>query len=694
MEGPRLRFSSSLLCNGSGSLPSGCVFRPFEALPSECPQLSDTEQVKCECGAYATPWSLDSAKASWACSFCGISSACHSPSHSQFLNKSLQFTGGQRAASRGSALVIVLDNNLTKAQLNDIAASMRAAFSALKGEIGWLSLVTFSSVVTVYRCSLSGVASGDVFPDASSFMSSPNHTKHAYVAPATSSREAFLSILGALRGARRKVSGEAVEGTRRARRREQFAFERRPRCLGAAVRIALQVAKGAPTNGAAASSRIIVCTTGAPESTTAELSALGAMARSQGAGLDVFAAGLEPLEVPMMEALVEPTGGYVVQQQSFAASEFGLSLATSLVEQHLPRCGAPVSTLEVRTSAGVTLKQLVGPAEVQQAGSTDGTPVFELLRWDPRVAVSLYFDVNSAKEQHASFQLFVKSCADGEIVQRVFSHRIAVREATYEDGAEAAFLASLDAEVLAVLAVKRAVLAANDSSTGTFETARVQARGYAEDTLRTIIKHHRLTSQSSSGLLLPEALAALPRLLYFAVRGPLLGDAYKSVDEVRGLRHAFLRAGVDDSLAIMAPALLSTQRHVSNDLMTLVTADTLALWSDAHCCCDTWSRLFLWRGSDASDVDEEACAEFLNESIVQRRFPAPTVVVCVEGSSMARFVVSRLNPSHNDSAEEQVASLPALALMSNEERELIKAKWLWTDVPSLKQWLRRVAGGR
>jgi len=629
------------------------------------------------------------------CSFCGASNACHSSAHSQFLNNCVQFTGGQRVPSRGSSLVFVLDNNLTKAQLNDISASIRAAFSALNDEIGWLSLITFSNVVTVYRCSLSGVASGDVFPDASSFMSASDHTKHAYVAPAASSREAFLSIMGALRGARRKLSVEALEGTRRARRREQFAFERRPRCLGAAIRIALQLAKDAPINGAASSGRIMVCTTGSPESTTAELSALGATARCQGAGLDVFAAGLEPLDLPMMEALVGPTGGYVVQHQSFAASEFGLSLATCLSEQHLPRCGAPVSTLEVRSSAGVEMKQLVGPAEAHQASSTGEAAVFELLRWDPRAAVSLYFDVSSAKEQHASFQLVVKSCVDGETVQRVFSHRIGVREATYEDGAEAAFLASLDAEVLAVLAVKQAVLAANDSTAETFEAARAQARDYAEGTLCTVLKHHRLTSQTNGGgLLLPEALAALPRLLYFAARGPLLGDAYKSVDEVRGLRHAFLRAGTDESITIMAPALLSTQRHVAQDLLTPVTADTLALWSDAHCCCDTWSRLFLWRGSDASDADEEACVEFLNENIVQRRFPAPTIVVCTEGSSMARFVVSRLNPSHNDSAEEQLASLPALALMSNEEREAVKAKWLWTDVPSLKQWLRRLAGGR
>ena len=210
MEATHLRFSSSLLCNGSGSLPSGCVFKPFEALPIEYPQLSDAEQVKCECGAYATPWALESTRTSWMCSFCGASNACHSSAHSQFLNNCVQFTGGQRVPSRGSSLVFVLDNNLTKAQLNDISASIRAAFSALNDEIGWLSLITFSNVVTVYRCSLSGVASGDVFPDASSFMSASDHTKHAYVAPAASSREAFLSIMGALRGARRKLSVEAL----------------------------------------------------------------------------------------------------------------------------------------------------------------------------------------------------------------------------------------------------------------------------------------------------------------------------------------------------------------------------------------------------------------------------------------------------------------------------------------------------
>ena len=177
-----------------------------------------------------------------------------------------------------------------------------------------------------------------------------------------------------------------------------------------------------------------------------------------------------------------------------------------------------------------------------------------------------------------------------------------------------------------------------------------------------------------------------------SIHGPLLGDAHKSPDETcLGLRHAFLRASLDDALNIMSLPLLATPRHVALTVFSPVASDTLALWPDAYCCFDAWTRVFLWRGSEASEADEEPCREFIRSEIVETRFPTPTVVLCGEGSSMARFVESRLNPSHNDSSADQDASFPALASLSKEERDAIKAKWLRTDVPSLKQWLRRLA---
>ena len=63
-----------------------------------------------------------------------------------------------------------------------------------------------------------------------------------------------------------------------------------------------------------------------------------------------------------------------------------------------------------------------------------------------------------------------------------------------------------------------------------------------------------------------------------------------------------------------------------------------------------------------------------------------------EGSSQARHLMSRLIPSHKDTAAEQLQSVPQLATLSVPERQALCDKFVETDEPSFFQYLRALYG--
>jgi hypothetical protein len=55
--------------------------------------------------------------------------------------------------------------------------------------------------------------------------------------------------------------------------------------------------------------------------------------------------------------------------------------------------------------------------------------------------------------------------------------------------------------------------------------------------------------------------------------------------------------------------------------------------------------------------------------------------------------MSRLIPSHKDTAAEQLQSVPQLASLSVTERQALTDKFVVTDEPSYFQYLRSLFGG-
>jgi hypothetical protein len=288
-------------------------------------------------------------------------------------------------------------------------------------------------------------------------------------------------------------------------------------------------------------------------------------------------------------------------------------------------------------------------------------------------------------ERPLSVQFIIKSFVDGRMVRRIITETI---QGTTDD---LIYLNSLDGDTVAVLVAKAAVDSAHGGDVGSMEQLRVASCKNLDRWLGDLI-NLSLKMPSSTDISKDTFL----RKLYFFRHGPLLGDAHKAYDDIFCLRSLFLRLNASGALAMMEPSLMSTLGSVemeaeSSSKLCPVPCDSMALWSQAFLVGDLFDKLVVWRGQTSNALNSpEAELSLYLTNIIDTRFPTPTVIRCTEGSSMARIIVSRLNPSHHDSHQDQLSSFPALQHLTQEERDSISHKYPRTDNLSLTQWIRKI----
>jgi len=747
---PPVRLSCYAMHTGgtdmSRSVPAGLLISPFRPLapgsPSEVVAEDLADHVVCsQCGAFPTPWSRRQGL-SWTCVYCGAVGQASNASCSlletaaswrSFELRSAVAPAGpvssgatapQLSQTAPSSLVFLLDGNLLAEDFRAMRQSVQDALRAVDTGNAFLSVVVFTSHVTVYRLALPDIVSGDIYLDDESFARALSTHRQQYVVPASTGSAGLVSILSSLRGARLEPPARVRRPTRR---RATPRIVRRGRCLQLGVRVALQLV-GSTTSAA----RILVCTSGRPSpggrQVREDLEVLARSAAVQSVGIDVFARGVEPIAAPQLYALCECTGGLVHHVHSWGAGHFGAVLADSLREEQPCPQRTPAS-LEIRTSPNLRASHLIGQALVPVADATGNAFAVEFSRVIRRLAITVLMEHGStsdgALDEAAGFiQFLVRfSTPEQEQVLRAYSIRLTF---TSDDSQ---FLQAVDEEVLAVILAKQAILHANtvvsepgskngvgggegdgneeEDDEGTehlLHVARDQAQHTLDDFLRAVSRVHRAqqrrtqqASRASPPTVFPDALPQLPRLIFDLRRGAMLHDIQDSdITFCRRLR--FLRADVEESLALMRPQLYSAPlpqalEPSSHFIFVPTACETLALWSDCAVVLDLYDHIIIWKGSKLAAHSEAGLDETLLSPWRQAaagRIPPPRIEVVQEGSSMARSLVCRLIPSHKDAAESQNARFPRLKELSLPDRAAFLKQFPHTDAPSFREYLARV----
>ncbi|PSS14752.1 Protein transport protein like [Actinidia chinensis var. chinensis] len=406
---------------------------------------------------------------------------------------------------------------------------------------------------------------------------------------------------------------------------------------------------------------------------------LGREAHQHNTVVDILCAGTCPVRVPVLQSLAKASGGVLILHDDFGEA-FGVNL-----QRASTRAAGPHGLLEVRCSDDILITQVIGPGEDAHTDS------HETFKNDTSLSIQMF-----SVEETQSFSISMETRGDlksdyvffqfafqySNIYQADISRVITVRLPTADSVSE--YLESVQDEIAAVLIAKRTLLQAK-----TFSKA-MDMRAIIDERVKGIASKFGSQMPKSKLYQFPNELSLLPEFLFHLRRGPLLGSIVGHEDERSVLRNLFLNASFDLSLRMVAPRCLM---HREGGTFEELPAHDLAVQSDAAVVLDHGTDVFIWLGAELAAEEGKSAAALaacrtLAEELTEMRFPAPRILAFKEGSSQARYFVSRLIPAHKDPPYEQEARFPQLRTLTTDQRAKLKSSFLHFDDPSFCEWMR------
>ncbi|KAL5227369.1 hypothetical protein ABZP36_015634 [Zizania latifolia] len=587
---------------------------------------------------------------------------------------------------------ILIDECLDEAHLQHLQGSLHALVDSLP-PTSRIGIISYGRTVSVYDFSEGAAVSMDVLPGNKS----PTHESlkaliygtGVYLSPIHASLPVAHTIFSSLRPYRLSVPEVS-----------------RDRCLGAAVEVALGIIQGPSVElsrgiikRAGGNYRILVCAGGPstfgpgsvphsvqhPNYAYLEKTALkwmehlGHEAQRHSTVVDILCAGTCPVRVPVLQPLAKCSGGVLLLHDDFGEA-FGVNL-----QRASTRAAGSHGLFEIRCSDDMLVTQVIGPGEEASPDS------HETFKHD----ASFCINMNSVEETQ-SFSVSMEAKGDikndyvyfqfavlySNMYQAEITRVITMRLQTV-DGLSA-YLASVQDDVASVIIGKRTVLRARTASDA------IDMRLSIDERIKDIA--HKFGTQVPKSKLyrFPKEMASLPECLFHLRRGPLLGSIIGHEDERSVLRNLFLNASFDLSLRMLAPRCIM---HREGGTFEELPAYDLAMQSNAAVVLDHGTDIFIWLGAELATQEGQSAAALaacrtLAEELSELRFPAPRIVSFKEGSSQARYFVSRLIPAHKDPTYEQESRFPQLRTLTPEQRARLKSSFIPFDDHSFCEWMR------
>ncbi|KAL5060769.1 hypothetical protein RYX36_032373 [Vicia faba] len=694
------------------SLGFGALVSPGREV-STGPQVIQRDPHRCQsCGAYANIYcNILLGSGQWQCVICRKLNGSDGEyiAHSkedlhrfpELASPMVDFvqTGTKRPGfvpvsdSRMSApVVLVIDECLDEPHLHHLQSSLHAFVDSLPPTTR-LGIILYGRTVSVYDFSEESVASADVLPGDKSasqeYLKTLIFGTGIYLSPMHASLAVAHSIFSSLRPYKLNVPEAS-----------------RDRCLGTAVEVALAIIQGPSADlsrgvvkRSGGNSRIIVCAGGPntygpgsvphsfnhPNYPYMEKTALkwmenlGREAHRHNVLVDILCAGTCPVRVPILHPLAKASGGVLVLHDDFGEA-FGVNL-----QRASSRSAGSHGLLELRTSDDILITQVVGPGEeshvdTHETFKNDTALYIQMLSVEETQSFSLSMETKG--DIKSDFVFFQFAIQYSNVYQADVSRVVTVRLPTVDS--VSGYLESVQDEVAAVLIAKRTLLRAKNQSVA------VEMRRTIDERIKDIGLKFGTQLPKSKLHCFPKELSLLPELLFHLRRGPLLGCIIGHEDERSVLRNLFLNASFDLSLRMVAPRCLM---HREGGTFEELPAYDLAMQSDTAVVLDHGTDVFIWLGAElVADEGKSAAAlaacRTLAEELTELRFPAPRILAFKEGSSQARYFVSRLIPAHKDPPYEQEARFPQLRTLTSEQRTRLKSNFVHFDDPSFCEWMR------
>lgn len=390
---------------------------------------------------------------------------------------------------------------------------------------------------------------------------------------------------------------------------------------------------------------------------------LAKRAASNGHAVDLFAGCLDQIGFLEMKSLPNSTNGAMVLSDSFATSIFKQSFLRIFNKDDQGQLEMGFNaTFDVQTTKELKVSGLIGHAisagkKSACVGETEigigQTSAWKLCTINPGTSAAVYFEVVSPAGQ---------ALAPGSrgLIQFVthYQHatgqmrlRVTTVARNFAEPGSPSIPASFDQEAAAVMMARIAVFKAE------IDDSPDVLRWLDRMLIRLCQKFADYRKEDQTSFRLADNFSIYPQFMFHLRRSQFLQVFNNSPDETAFYRHVLNEEDVNNSLIMIQPTLMSYTFDVPPQPVLL---DSVSIKPDVILLLDTFFHILIFHGETVAQwrkagyQDQEGYENFKEllespvadaQDLLSERFPIPRYIVCDQGGSQARFLLSKLNPS-------------------------------------------------
>ncbi|EEC04049.1 vesicle coat complex COPII, subunit SEC23, putative [Ixodes scapularis] len=399
--------------------------------------------------------------------------------------------------------------------------------------------------------------------------------------------------------------------------------------------------------------------------------ALAHRASVNGHAVDIYSCALDQTGLHEMKYCPNMTGGHVVMGDSFNSSLFKQTFQRVFAKDARGEFRMGFNALlEVKASRELKVAGAIGSCistNVKSSSVLDtetgmgGTCQWKLCSLSPSTTVAVFLEV--ANQHNAPIPQGGRGCLQFIMQYQHPSGQKRVRVTTVaRNWADASanlhhISAGFDQEAAAVLITRLACF-------------KAQGYGDGSDVLRfidrTLIKlcqkFGEYAKDDPNSFRYAENFSLYPQFMFHLRRSQFLQVFNNSPDETSYYRHMLNRKDLTQSLIMIQPILYAYSFSGPPEPVPL---DTSSTQPDRILLMDTFFHIVIFHGETIAqwrkagyqnNPEHENFRQLLQDpeddaqEILQTRFPMPRYIVCDQGGSQARFLLSKVNPSvtHNN----------------------------------------------
>lgn len=407
--------------------------------------------------------------------------------------------------------------------------------------------------------------------------------------------------------------------------------------------------------------------------------ALAKRASTNGHVIDIFAGCLDQIGMLEMKSLANSTGGHMILADAFNSTIFKQSFQRVFNQNEDGSLEMGFNAnLEIMTTKELKISGLIGHAvssgkKSSFIGETEigigGTSAWKLCGITPRTAVGAYFEVvavpGAAPAGPQGSMALIQFITQYQHSSGLMKLKVTTVQRPLVDGSSPMIAQGFDQEASTVLMARIAVYKAE------IDDGPDVLRWTDRMLIRLCQKFADYRKDDPTSFRLAQNFSLYPQFMFHLRRSQFLQVFNNSPDETAFYRHVLNHEDVNNSLIMIQPTLSSFQ--IDEPEAQPVLLDSISIKPDVILLLDTFFHVLIWHGEQiaawrkAGYQEQEDYANFAEllsapkaeiGELLSDRFPIPRYIVCDQGGSQARFLLSRINPSTTHSGGGQYGSQP------------------------------------